>query len=165
MIGYYISSRKVEINNREYTKHKFLCTHVGSLAHLNGVEALDPNGTYVEVLSTGVLNNKIEESVQPGVYVEIKYLGKKKKQDNSGDEYHNWDVGIANGVEPLNVQQGVVIGTGQSSNDEVTAAPAADQQAGAQEQRVEGQPAQAAAQTGTQSAETVVAEGDDDIPF
>lgn len=160
MIGYYISTREVEIKNKKYLKHKFKVTHVGRLEDLNGVEGVDAeSGTILEVLGTGVLNNKIEESVQPGVYVEIKYLGRKKKKD-SEETYHNWDVGIASGVEPIKVQNGVIVGDANSSNKEVAAAPAAAA-------ATEGAPAQEAppAQAATESAETVVAEGDDDLPF
>ena len=97
IVGYYISQKDVTIKDRPYVKIRIRATHVGSNEHLRDIESVDETGTDVEILSTGVLTNKILESVQPGQYVKIMYKGKIPKKSNPAESYHNWDVAIAGG--------------------------------------------------------------------
>lgn len=129
LMGYYIDTEDVTIQNYKYKKHKFLATHVGNNEHLREVEAIDPNGTMIEVLGAGTLNMKLEESVQAGQYVEIKYLGKQAKKNKPTESYHHWFVGVAGTVEPLVVKEGVIIDSAASSGAQMqqeAAQPAAE---------------------------------------
>lgn len=154
--GYYISSREVTIKDRQYIKHKIRATHCGNPAHINGDAPLNPEaGTDIEILSTGVLNNKIDEHVQPGQYIRIQWLGKQKTKDGK-NEYHNWDLGVATDVEPLRIQNGVVVSDmGSSTAEMLVPTPQATTQEAPAPQAAEATPA-----TGES-----VAPADDDLPF
>lgn len=149
LCGYYISMKDVTIKDRPYKKIIMRATHVGNNEHLRDIESVSEQGTDVEILSTGVLTNKIEESVQPGQYIEIKYLGKVPKKSNPAESYHNWNVGIAGSVEPLVVQNGIVVGDANSSQNEM-AQPVEEPQGDTM---------------GKTDPSPAAAEGDDDLPF
>ena len=139
--GYYLGMREINKDKRNYTVHKFQGGAIGNPAHCDSFK----EGEEVECFGTGVLDNLLKEKVKPGQYVRIQYMGKVAKKDNEDEKYHFWKVFVNNSKAPLNVMNNTVVDNPMAGS---TTPPVA----------------------GTESVpagvpESVMPEGDDDLPF
>ena len=166
IVGWYLGSRQVEINNKNYTVHKILANRVGNPDHL--AEPLPEGGQKeYEFFGTGVLNSQLAEHVQPGQYVQITWLGMTAPKKAGGSNYHNWKVGVSQQTEPIQVQGGIPVGYGGNSADQASGEANKPQYDPNVDAGGNPDPAQANAGNATpgDAAQNFVAEGDDDLPF
>jgi len=150
IVGWYLGSREVTIDNKQYTVHKILANKVGDQSHL-GEPLAEGEAKQYEFFGTGVLNNQLAEHVTEGQYVRIKWLGMTQPKKQGGSAYHGWDVGVSSKTEPIAVQNGIPVGNSPGNSTEQMAA-------GAPADNNDAQPPQ------QETAAQNVAPGDD-LPF
>jgi hypothetical protein len=99
MVGHYLESKTMTINDQQSTLHTFKFTSCGNEADLT--EPIGDDGK-VSVWGNGVLNDLIDKNVQPGQLCKVQWLGSVISKQ-TGNPYHNYDLLIDRTAEPLSM--------------------------------------------------------------